>query len=101
VQTEESRQHRFVAIDRLSKAAFAELHPRAKRVVETEFLRRIYDQLPDKVHPDLTDNGVQFTLSRTNFCRVGTVLTASVGNTAWSGVYPNRRTRGATARSSA
>ena len=61
VQTEEGKQYLFVAIDRTSKVAFAELHPRAKRVVAAEFLRRVLDKLPYKVHTVLTDNGVQFT----------------------------------------
>jgi transposase-like protein len=61
LQTEEGRQYLFVAIDRTSKVAFAELHPRAKRVVAAEFLRRVLDKLPYKVHTVLTDNGVQFT----------------------------------------
>ena len=51
----------FVAIDRTSKVGFAEQHPRAKRVVAAEFLRRVLDKLPCKVHTVLTDNGVQFT----------------------------------------
>ena len=46
-----------MAIDRTSKVAFAELHPRAKRVVAAEFLRRMLDKLPYKVHTVLTDNG--------------------------------------------
>ena len=45
VQTEEGKQYLFVAIDRTSKAAFAELHPRAKRVVTAEFLRRMLTTL--------------------------------------------------------
>ena len=61
VQTEEGKQYLFVAIDRTSKVAFAELHPRAKRVMAAEFLRRVLDKLPYKVHTVLTDNGVQFT----------------------------------------
>ena len=61
VQTEEGKQYLFVAIDRTSKGAFAELHPRAKRVVAAEFLRRVLDKLPCKGHTVLTDNGVQFT----------------------------------------
>ena len=61
VRTEEGKQYLFVAIDRTSKAAFAELHLRAKRVVAAEFLRRVLDKLPCKVHTLLTDNGVQFT----------------------------------------
>ena len=41
--------------------AFAELQPRAKRVVAAEFLRRVLDKLPYQVPTVLTDNGVQFT----------------------------------------
>ena len=61
LQTEEGRQYLFVAIDRASKVTFAELHPRAKRVVAAEFLRRVLDKLPYQVPTVLTDNGVQFT----------------------------------------
>ncbi len=56
-QTEEGKQYLFVTIDRTSKAAFVGLHPRAKRVVAAEFLRRVLDKLPDKVHPVLTGTG--------------------------------------------
>ena len=58
IRTEEGRQYLFVAIDRTSKLAFAERHPRAKRVVAAEFLRSVLDKLPDKVHTILTENGV-------------------------------------------
>ncbi|MGI4883738.1 MAG: IS481 family transposase [Janthinobacterium lividum] len=61
VPTAAGRQYLFVAIDRTSKVAFAELHPRAKRVVAAGFLRRVLDKLPYQVHTVLTDNGVQFT----------------------------------------
>ena len=61
VRTQEGKQYLFMAIDRISKVAFAERHPRAKRVVAAEFLRRVLNKLPDKVHTVLTDNGVQFT----------------------------------------
>ena len=61
VQTEEDKQYLFVAIDRTSKVAFAKFHPYAKQVVAAEFLRRVLDKLPYKVHTLLTDNGVQFT----------------------------------------
>ena len=50
-----------MAIDRTSKGAFAERHPRAKRGVAAEFLRRVRDKLPYRVHTVLTDNGVPFT----------------------------------------
>ena len=61
VQTEQGKQYLFVAIDRTSKVAYAELHPRAKRVVGSEFLRRVLDKLPHRVHTVLTDSGVHFT----------------------------------------
>ena len=61
MQTEEGKQSLFVAIDRTIKAAFAELHPRAKRVVAAESLRRVLDRLPCRGHIVFTDNGVQFT----------------------------------------
>jgi transposase InsO family protein len=61
VLTEEGRQYLFVAIDRTSKVAFAELHSRAKRVVAAEFLQRVLEKLPYRVHTVLTDNGVPFT----------------------------------------
>ncbi|RZJ58399.1 MAG: IS481 family transposase [Hymenobacter sp.] len=62
VHTQEGRQYLFVAIDRTSKVAFAELQPQAKRLVAADFLRRVLEKLPYKVHTVLTDNGVQFTL---------------------------------------
>ena len=37
VRTEEGHQYPFVAIDRTSKVVFAELRPRAQRVVATDF----------------------------------------------------------------
>ena len=61
VQTKEGHQYLFAAIDRTSKAAFAELHSRAKRVVAAGLLRRVLDKLPYRVHTVLTDNGEQFT----------------------------------------
>lgn len=61
VHTEEGKRYLFVAIDRTSKVAFAELHPRATRMLAAEFLRRVLEKLPYKVHKVLTDNGVQFT----------------------------------------
>ena len=61
VRTEEGRQYLFVAIDRTSKVAFAELHPRATRMVAADFLRRVLEKLPYKAHTVLTDNGVPFT----------------------------------------
>ena len=61
VQTEEGKQYLLVAIERTSQVAFAERHPRAKRVVAAGFLRRVLDKLPYQVPTVLTGNGVQFT----------------------------------------
>lgn len=48
VQTQKGEQDLFVVIDRTSKVAFAKLHPRTKRVVAVEFLRRVPDEVPHK-----------------------------------------------------
>ena len=61
VRTEEGKLHLFVAIDRVSKFAFAELHPRATRRAAAEFLARLIDAVPYRIHTVLTDNGTQFT----------------------------------------
>lgn len=60
VQSEEGRQYLFVAIDRTSKVAFAELQPQATKLAAAEFLRRVLAKLPYRVHTVLTDNGIQF-----------------------------------------
>jgi transposase InsO family protein len=60
VQTEAGKRYRFVAIDRPSKFAFAELPKRMTRPVAAEFLRHLITALPYKIHTLLTDNGIQF-----------------------------------------
>jgi transposase-like protein len=60
VQTEEGKLYLFVAIDRTSKFAFAELHERMTRLVAADFLRRLIAAVPYKIHTILTDNGIQF-----------------------------------------
>ena len=61
VRTEQGKLHMFVAIDRVSKFAFVELHERATRKIASEFLKRLIEAVPYKIHTVLTDNGVQFT----------------------------------------
>ena len=61
VHTQEGKSYLFVAIDRTSKLAFAELHPRATKLVAAEFLRRVLAGFPYKIHKILTDNGIQFS----------------------------------------
>jgi len=60
VRTEEGKLYLFVAIDRTSKFAYAELHERATRPLAVEFLRHLIAAVPYKIHTILTDNGIQF-----------------------------------------
>jgi transposase InsO family protein len=60
VRTEQGKLYLFVAMDRTSKVAFAELQPRATKMLAAHFLRRVLAALPYKVHKVLTDNGTQF-----------------------------------------
>jgi len=64
VWTEEGKLYLFVAIDRISKFAFAELHNRATRRIAADFLRRLLEHVPYRIHTVLTDNGFQFTEPR-------------------------------------
>jgi Integrase core domain len=61
VRTEEGKLYLFVAIDRTSKFAYAELHPEAIKTVAAQFLRNLIAMVPYKLHTVLTDNGIQFT----------------------------------------
>jgi IS30 family transposase len=60
VQTEAGKLYLFVAIDRTSKFAFAELHERATRPIAVEFLRHLLAAVPYQIQTILTDNGIQF-----------------------------------------
>ena len=64
VRTEEGTLHLFVAIDRTSKYAYVELHPRATRLIATAFLKNVIKDVPYQIHTILTDNGVQFTTKK-------------------------------------
>jgi transposase InsO family protein len=61
VRTEQGKLHLFVAIDRTSKFAFAELHEKATRRVAGDFLRALAAAVPYRIHTVLTDNGTHFT----------------------------------------
>jgi hypothetical protein len=61
VHTEEGKLYLFVAIDRTSKFAYAELHTEAIKTVAAQFLRNLIASVPDKLHTVLTDNGIQLT----------------------------------------
>jgi len=60
MQTDEGRLYLFVAIDRTSKFAYAELRPEATRMVARDFLTNLINAVPYAIHTLLTDNGIQF-----------------------------------------
>ncbi len=60
VRTAEGKLHLFVAIDRTSKFAFAQLVEKANRTTASAFLVALIEAVPYKVHTVLTDNGIQF-----------------------------------------
>ena len=61
VRTKEGKMYLYVAIDRTSKFAYAELHKSQTKMIAAEFLRNLIKAVPYKIHKILTDNGVQFT----------------------------------------
>jgi transposase InsO family protein len=60
VRTEQGRLYLFVAVDRTSKFAFAQLHERATRRIAADFLHALVAAVPYRIHTALTDNGTQF-----------------------------------------
>jgi len=60
VRTEQGKLDLFVAMDRTSKFADAQLHERATRRIAGDFLRALVAAVPYPLHPVLTDNGTHF-----------------------------------------
>jgi transposase-like protein len=60
VRTEEGKLHLFVAVDRTSKTAFAQLHKTASVKTAASFLEDLIEAIPYQIQTVLTDNGVQF-----------------------------------------
>ena len=56
VRTEEGKLYLFVAIDRTSKFAVAQLVEKANRKTAWEFLEHLLEVVPYKIHTILTDN---------------------------------------------
>jgi hypothetical protein len=61
VRTEAGKLSLFVAIDRACTFADAELHQEAHTRLAAPCLRHLIAAVPDKMHPVLTDHGMQFT----------------------------------------
>ena len=60
LRTAEGKLYLFVAIDRTSKFAVAQLVEKADRKTAWEFLELLLDAVPYRIHTILTDNGIQF-----------------------------------------
>ncbi|MFG1269831.1 IS481 family transposase, partial [Xanthobacter versatilis] len=60
VRTEEGKLYLFVAVDRTSKYAFAQLMPKATTREARAFLDALVAAVPYEIHTVLTDNGIQF-----------------------------------------
>ena len=61
VRTAEGKLHLFVAIDRVTKFAFVQLHEKATTRIAGDFLRALVKAVPYRIHTVLTDNGLHFT----------------------------------------
>jgi transposase InsO family protein len=66
VRTEQGKIYLFVAIDRTSKFAFAELYDKAGKMNAAKFLHHLIEAVPYAIHTILTDNGIQFTDRKTD-----------------------------------
>jgi RNA-directed DNA polymerase len=60
VQSEEAKRYLFVAIDRMSKYAYAELHGKSTRLIARDFYANLIAAVPYTIHAILTDNSIQF-----------------------------------------
>ena len=61
LQTAQGRLYLLVAIDRVTKFAFVQLHEKATRRVAGHFLCALIKAVPYTIHTVLTDNGTHFT----------------------------------------
>lgn len=50
-----------MAVDRLSKLAFARVYRKASMLTAGAFLKSLIRSVPYRMHTELTDNGIQFT----------------------------------------
>ena len=84
VWTEEGKLYMLVAIDRVTKFAYAELHDKATRRVAGDFLRKLVELVPYKIHTVLTDNGTHFTTPG-NTCSAAYDIKLAIqnGNPSW------------------
>jgi transposase InsO family protein len=60
VRSAAGKRHLFLAIDRVTTFADAELHPRTTMAAGATFLRGVIRAFPDAIHTVRTDNGTSF-----------------------------------------
>jgi len=60
VRSAEGKRHLFLAIDRVTKFAYAELHARTTMAAGATFLQGVIRAFPYAIHTVLTDNGTPF-----------------------------------------
>ena len=88
VRTAEGKLYMLVAIDRTSKLAFVELHRQAKQRTAGDFLRRLVEAVPYKIHTVLTDNGIHFTTPGAGGSAVPLIAQALArGETVWAHAF--------------
>ena len=66
VRTAEAKVYLYVAVDRVCKYVFAEVHESPTMKVAGDFLENLIKAVPYKIHKILTDNGIQFTYELLN-----------------------------------
>jgi transposase-like protein len=60
VHTGKRKLYLFIAIDCISKVAFARLNEKANTATAVAFLNELIEMIPYRVNVVLTDNGIQF-----------------------------------------
>ena len=89
VRTAQGRLHLIIAIDRTAKFAFVELHEKVTRKTAADFLRRLIEAVPYRVHTVLTDNGTPLHRSR----RRNLVTSRDQGDDRQAAALPRARLR--------
>lgn len=95
LRTAEGKLYLFVAIDRTSKFAVAQLVDKANRKTAWDFLAHLLEVVPYRIHTILTDNGIQFAEQPRNRNTIyarpmrfdmicGTTTTATISSAATS-----------------
>jgi transposase-like protein len=84
VRCEEGKLFLYVAIDRTSKFADAELHPEATRPVATQVLANLIGTVPYRIHTVLTDTAFSSPISPAHPPTACTVSTGYAGPMALS-----------------